>query len=131
MNGIDQRGHRIIQRPRIFHGLTGCQPDPLVGASQCLCQILHYIVLLLGAYYILLLLILILLMLFMLLVSVLLHPLQFIGQLFFVFCGIFKVQSFIVFYFHPPLLWSYVQTLMLIMAVTPLIANLLLVSVSF
>ena len=34
MNAIDQRGHRIIRRPRIFHGLTGCQPDPRVGASQ-------------------------------------------------------------------------------------------------
>ena len=32
MNGIDQRGHRIIQRPLIFCGLTGCQPDPRVGA---------------------------------------------------------------------------------------------------
>ena len=69
----------------------------------------------------------ILLMLFMLLVSLLLLPLQFIRQLFFVFCGIFEVQSFRVFYFHLPPLWSYVHTLMLIMAMTSLIANLLLV----
>ena len=33
MNGIDQRGHRIIQCPRIFCGLTGCQLDPRVGVS--------------------------------------------------------------------------------------------------
>ena len=52
----------------------------------CLCQILHYTVLLLGAWPILLLLILILLMLFMLLVNLLLLPLQFIGHPFFLFC---------------------------------------------
>ena len=69
--------------------------------------------------------------LFMLLVNLLLLPLQFIGQLFFVFYGIFEVQSLRVFYFHLPPLLSYVHTLMLIMAVTPLIANLVLVSVSF
>ena len=36
MNEIDQRGHRIIRRPRIFHGLMGCQQDPRVGASHFL-----------------------------------------------------------------------------------------------
>ena len=45
-------------------------------------------------------------MLFMLLVSLLLLPLQFIGHLFFIFCGIFEVQSFRVFYFHLTPLWS-------------------------
>ena len=34
MNGMDQRGHRIIRRPRIFRELMGCQPNPWVGASQ-------------------------------------------------------------------------------------------------
>ena len=34
MNGIDQCGHRIIRRTRIFRGLMGCQPNPQVGASQ-------------------------------------------------------------------------------------------------
>ena len=47
------------------------------------------------------------------------------------FCGIFEVQSFKVFYFHLPPLWSYMHTLMMIMAVTLSIANMLLVSVSF
>lgn len=58
-------------------------------------------------------------------------PLQFIGQLFFAFCDIFRVQSFRVCYFHPPPPWSCVHTLMLIMAVIPQIASLLLVFVSF
>ena len=34
MNGIDQRGYWIIRCPRIFHELTGFQPDPRVGTSQ-------------------------------------------------------------------------------------------------
>ena len=34
MNEIDQCGHRTIRRPRIFYGLTSCQPDPWVGASH-------------------------------------------------------------------------------------------------
>ena len=97
----------------------------------CLYQILHYTVLLLGVWYILLLLLLIFLMMFMLSVSLLLLPLWFIGQLFFIFCGTFKVQSFRVFYFHLPHLWSYVHTLMLIRTMIPLIADLLLVSISF
>jgi hypothetical protein len=42
--------------------------------------------------------------------------------LFFVFCDISRVHSFRVFYFHPPLPWSYVHTL---------IASLLLIHVSF
>ena len=70
-------------------------------------------------------------MLFMLLVSLLLLLLQFNGQLFVVFCSIFKVQPFKAFYFHPPLLWSCMHTLMLIMTMTPLIASLLLVFASF
>ena len=84
-----------------------------------------------GAWYILLLLILIMLMLCKLLVNVLFLPLKFIGQSFFVFRGILEIQSFLVFYFHLSLLWSYVRTLMLIMAVSQLIANLLLVFLSF
>ena len=51
------------------------------------------------------------------------------GQLFFVFCGIFA--SFRIFDFHPPHPWSCVHTLMLIGAVIPRIASLLLASVSF
>jgi len=70
-------------------------------------------------------------MLFMLLVSLLLLLLLFIGQLFFVFCNIFGVQFFRVFYFHPPLPWSCVHTLMLIMIVILQIASLLPGSVSF
>ena len=31
VDGIDQRGHRIIRSPQIFHGLMGYQPDPRVG----------------------------------------------------------------------------------------------------
>ena len=97
----------------------------------CLCQILYYTVLLLGVWYILLLLVLILFMLFMLLVSLFLLPLQFIRQLFFVFCCIFEVQSFKVFYFHLPPLWNYVHTLMQIVVMTPVITNMLLVFTSF
>ena len=96
-----------------------------------LCQILHCTALLLGAWSNLQLLVLILLMLFILLVSLLLLLLKFIWQVFFIYFGIFEVQPFRVFYFHPLLLWSCVHTLMLIMAVTPLIANLLLVFGSF
>jgi len=70
-------------------------------------------------------------MLFILLVSLLLLLLLFTGQLFFVFCDIFKVQFFRVFYFHPPLPWSYVHTLILIMVVIPQIASLLPSSVFF
>jgi len=40
-------------------------------------------------------------------------------QLFFVFCDIFGVQFFRVFYFHPPRPWSCVHTLMLIIVVIP------------
>ena len=67
------------------------------------CHILLYTVLLLGAWYISLLLIQILHMLFMLLVRLLLLLLMFIRQLFFVFCDIFEVQFFKVFYFYPSL----------------------------
>ena len=70
-------------------------------------------------------------MLFMLFVSLLLLLLPFIGQLFFVFCDIFRVQSFRVLYFCPPLLWSCMHTLMLITVMIPHIASPLLVSVSF
>ena len=89
----------------------------------CLCQILYYIVLLLRVWYILLFHLDIAYVVHVV-VGLLLLPLQFIEQLFFVICGIFEVQSFRVFYFH---LWSYMHTLMLIMTVIPLIANLLLV----
>ena len=85
----------------------------------------------LGVCYISLLLIYILHMLFMLLVSLLLLLLPFIGQVFFVFYGIFRVQSFRIFYFHPPLSWSCMHTLMLILIVIPQIASLLLESVYF
>ena len=34
MNGIDQHGHQIIRRSRIFHGLTSCQSEPQVRASH-------------------------------------------------------------------------------------------------
>ena len=98
---------------------------------ECLCQILHCTVLLLGAWSILRLLVLILLTLFMLLVSLLFLVLQLIGQFFFIFYSIFEVQSFRVFYFHPLLLWRYMHTPILIMAMTPLIASMLLVFVSF
>ena len=57
--------------------------------------------------------------------------LLFIGQLFFVFCDIFRVQFFRVFYFHPPFPWSCMHTLMLIMVVIPQIASLLPGFVSF
>ena len=70
-------------------------------------------------------------MLFMLLVSLLLLLLQLTGQLFFVFYDIFRVQSFRASYFHPPLPWSCMYTLMLIMIVILQIANQLLVYVSF
>ena len=70
-------------------------------------------------------------MLFMLLVSLLFLLLPFIRQQFFVFCDIFEVQSFKVFYFHLPLLWSCMHTLMLIMTMISQIASLLLVSISF
>ena len=39
MNEIDQRGHRIIRRSRIFYGLTGCQSDPQVGVSQLVLEL--------------------------------------------------------------------------------------------
>ena len=55
-------------------------------------------------------------MLFMLLVNLLLLLLRFIGQMFSILGGIFKAQSFRVFHFHPPLLWSCMHTLMLIIA---------------
>ena len=42
-----------------------------------------------------------------------------------------QVQFFRVFYFHPPLYWSCVHTLMLIMVVIPHIASLLPSSISF
>ena len=109
-------GHSRLGHGSFSRCIRLMQSIPLL--MVCLCQILHYIVLLLGAWYILLLLVLILLMLFMLLVSLLLLPLQFLRQLFFVFCGIFEVQSFRVFYCHLPHLWSYMHTLMLIMEVT-------------
>ena len=70
-------------------------------------------------------------MLFILLVSLLLLLLLFIGQLSFEFCGIFGVPFSIVFYFHPPLRWTCVHTLILIMVVIPQVASLLLVFVSF
>jgi len=94
-------------------------------------QILSYAVLLLGVWCISLLLVQILYMMFMLLVSLLLLLLQFIGQLFFVFCSIFGVQSCRVFYFHQHLPWSCVHTLMLIMIVIPQIVSLLLASLFF
>jgi hypothetical protein len=50
---------------------------------------------------------------------------------FFIFCDIFEVQSFKVFYFHTSFSLSCVHILMLIMTVIPQIASLLLVSVSF
>ena len=70
-------------------------------------------------------------MLFMLLVNLLFLLLLFIEHLFFVFCDIFEVQSFKVFYFHPPFSWSSMHTLMLIITVISQIKSLLQVSVSF
>jgi hypothetical protein len=67
----------------------------------------------------------------MLLVNLLFLLLLFIEHLFFVFCDIFEVQSFKVFYFHPPLSWSCVHTLMLIITVISQIKSLLQVSVFF
>jgi hypothetical protein len=91
--------------PTLYHTIIGSLVSPL------LVQILH--------------------MLFMLLVSLLLLLLLYTGQLFFVFCDIFGVQFFRVFYFHLSLSWSCVYTLMLIMVVIPHIASLLPGSVSF
>jgi hypothetical protein len=51
--------------------------------------------------------------------------------LFFVFYDIFGVQSFRLFYFHPPLPWSWIHILMLMMTMIPQIASLLLISVFF
>ena len=42
MNGNDQHGHQIIRRPRIFHKLTGCQPEPRVRVEN---EIVQFIVL--------------------------------------------------------------------------------------
>jgi hypothetical protein len=70
-------------------------------------------------------------MLFMLLVNLLFLLLLFIEHLFFVFCDIFEVQSFKVFYFHPPFSWSSMHTLMLIITVISQIKSLLQVSVFF
>jgi len=68
----------------------------------------------------------------MLLVNLLfLLLLLFIEHLFFVFCDIFEVQSFKVFYFHPPFSWSSMHTLMLIITVISQIKSLLQVSISF
>jgi hypothetical protein len=67
----------------------------------------------------------------MLLVNLLFLLLLFIEHLFFVFCDIFEVQSFKVFYFHPPFSWSSMHTLMLIITVISQIKSLLQVSVFF
>jgi len=94
-------------------------------------QILPYTVLLLRDWYTSLLLVQILHVLFILLVSLLLLLLQFIRQLFFIFCNIFVVWFFRVFYSHSPLPCSYMHILILIRTVISQIASLLPVSVSF